>query len=361
MNPKPISETETLRTDIEMTRRRMDDTIDALGERMHGRHLLDEVIGFFRHNSDKTAQTSAKVREKVSETAGQISESAGNAANAVVNTVKKNPVPVLLIAAGAAWLAYSTTRSRSVGMENDEIEDDDRYDPDTHYDRPLEYPSGATFSEADTTGSVQSATDEAGSKLGQVTDQVKGKLSDLSAKASDKLQSVKSRASEIGSKVRDRASQIGGQVQDKTREVYTKSRDVVVQTADQRPVEVGLGCLLAGVLVGLAVPTPAPVHRTVGPTMDRLRNRTKQAGRDAVQRGKRVVDAATNAARDEAQSQGLTPDRMREGVQSVASRAGDAASNAAKQEGTGLANDIAPGNQRAGSDPADPSAARPAF
>ena len=130
MNPKPISETEAIRSDIEMTRRRMDDTIDALGQRIRGRHLLDEVIGYFRHNKEKTSEAGARVREKISETAGKVSESAGSAASAALDTVKKNPLPFVLIAAGAAWLTYSTIRSRRADVEEDleELEND----PDTH-------------------------------------------------------------------------------------------------------------------------------------------------------------------------------------------------------------------------------------
>jgi ElaB/YqjD/DUF883 family membrane-anchored ribosome-binding protein len=359
MNPKPISETETIRSDIEMTRRRMDDTIEALGERVRGRHLLDEVIGFFRHNSDATSDTGERVREKLSQTAGKISASASSAADAVVDTVKKNPLPILMITAGAAWLAYSVTRRRRADVEDD-IDEFDRYDPDTHYDRPLEYPGGATSAVGEP---VEGMTDEASSTFGQLKDkaaaaknQMKEKLTGFSDTARDKIQSAKERASEFGSRVRDRAGEIGTQVQDRTREVYGQTRDRVAQTADEHPIELGLGCLAVGVLIGLALPTPEPVNRIAGPTVDKLRNRTRETGRDVFEKGKRVVQAATNAAKQEAQSQGLTPDRFRQGGQAVVERAGEAASDAARQE-SGMGSS----NQRAGAEPADPSAARPAM
>ena len=350
MNPKPISETEAIRSDIEMTRRRMDDTMDALGERLHGRHLLDEIIGFFRHNSDTTSETGERVREKLSETAGKISDSASTAANAVVDTVKKNPLPVLMIAAGAAWLTYSMTRSRTADVDED-IEEGEPYDPDTHYDRPLEYPSGTIAKMGDT---EEGYTDEPQSKFAQMKDTVQEKASAAKEQVKEKLSNLKDRASEIGSRVQDR-----------TKEIYGKTRDRVAQTADEHPLEVGLGCLAVGVLVGLALPTPDPVHRVAGPTVDRLKDRTREASREFMQRGKRVVQAATSAAKQEAQTQGLTLERLRQGGRAVAERAGSAASQTANAEmAAGTAGDISSGSQssnRAGADPADPSAARPAM
>ena len=375
MNPKPISETEAIRSDIEMTRRRMDDTMDALGERLHGRHIVDEIIGFFRGGEEGDG-TGARVREKLSATAGSAANAVGSAANAaataVVDTVKKNPLPILLIAGGAAWLAYSATRGPKADVE-DELEDGEPYDPDTHYDRPLEYPSGAMEKMGD---AVEGYTDEAQSKFDQLKDtvqdkaasakeQVKEKLSNLSGRTKEKFQSVKEKASQIGSRVRDRASQIGDQVQERSREVYDKTRERVVRTADEHPVELGLGCLALGILVGLALPTPEPVNRLAGPTVDRLKNRTRQAGKDIVRKGRRVVDAATSAAKPEAEAQGLSLERLRHSGRAVAERAGSAATDAARAEGmtSGNACDVGAGSSqdRAGADPADPSAARPAM
>ena len=53
MNESLKNEPEAIRSDIDVTRRRMDDTMDALGERLQPRHLLDEVLGYFRGNSSE--------------------------------------------------------------------------------------------------------------------------------------------------------------------------------------------------------------------------------------------------------------------------------------------------------------------
>ena len=46
---------EEIRSDIKGTRRDMDETLDELGERLHPRHLLDEVIDIFRSSPSGSA------------------------------------------------------------------------------------------------------------------------------------------------------------------------------------------------------------------------------------------------------------------------------------------------------------------
>src|ERR1043166_4172936 len=101
MNEEPEhKETDAIRSEIDTTRRRMDQTIDALGQRLKGRHLLDEVIGFFRPKDGSSAAIEGDTMME------KIKDSAGSAANAVVDTVKRNPIPTVLIGAGVAWAVY---------------------------------------------------------------------------------------------------------------------------------------------------------------------------------------------------------------------------------------------------------------
>jgi ElaB/YqjD/DUF883 family membrane-anchored ribosome-binding protein len=190
---------------------------------------------------------------------------------------------------------------------------------------------------------------------------MKEKFSRLGDTTREKLRSARDRASEIGSKVKDRASQMGQQVQQRSREVYDQTRERVTRTADEYPLEVGLGCLAVGVLVGLAIPTPGPVNRVAGPTVQKLRSRTKQAGREAIEKGKQVVQAASGAAKQEAQSQGLAFGQpgQQSGQQPAMTPAGTPAGEA---EATArAASDVTPGTIRAGAQSADPSAANPAL
>src|SRR5688572_15038885 len=130
MNPSSQNDPEAIRSDINVTRRRMDDTMDALGDRLQPQHLLDEILGFFRGSSNGESRLS-HMRES-------ITHSADTAMHAVTDSVKKNPIPALLIGAGVAWLIYESRRPKSELRYGDEDAVFDRpneklrYDPDEH-------------------------------------------------------------------------------------------------------------------------------------------------------------------------------------------------------------------------------------
>lgn len=353
MNPKPVSETDAIRSDIDMTRRRMDETINALGQRLHGRHLLDEIIGFFRSDDDSEGAVD-RVREKMADAGGQIKEkvsaAASTASRAVVNTIKENPVPVALIGAGVAWLAYSALSRKRHGATDAEPWENEAIDPDNQYDQPLEYPSAAT-DEFD-------ANEEDGAEggLGEFNETVADKTSAATDAIKDEASDLTDRASESFSSLKERASTIGNHVKERSRELYQEGRERVVRTVDEHPLEIGLGCLAVGVLLGLALPTPKPVHRVAGRTVDRLRNRTRRSSRDLLQKGKRVARAAADAARNEAQAQGLTLENLRRSGRSAANRAESAVGDAGGTEGMASPNDV-----KTPAPPADPSMLGPAM
>lgn len=345
MNQPNSSDTDALRSDIDNTRRRMDNTMDALGERLQPRHLFDEALGFIRGNNGDGDARMSQIREK-------LTHSCESAMHSVVKTVKENPMPALLIGAGVGWMIFESMREKPVRRRSadgdyygyDREGERLQYDPDTHYDRPLDYPASLEGAEAEW-------SDQGGSKLGQMkdkladkaagaTEQVKEKLSNAGEAVREKAGALKERAGEKLQAVKQRAGEMSARVRDGTREAYTRTRERVVTTADQHPLEVGLVALAAGVLVGLALPTPGPVDRTVGATADRLRDRTKQAATETFEKGKRVAQAAFSAVKDEAQAQGLTPERLREKAGALADRAKEAGQQTAKQEGLPT-----PGNQ----------------
>jgi ElaB/YqjD/DUF883 family membrane-anchored ribosome-binding protein len=307
MNQESDLESDAIRSDIDTTRDRMDETINQLGNRLDGRHLVDEVLGFFRR-SDGTA---SKVGQ-------QISNTAQTAMQSVTNTVKENPIPALLIGGGIAWLIYSNTRGSSSSRDWDS--DEELYSSSTpdymrqgyaegYTDQPLEQQSGSVASQA------------------------KEKLSELGSQAREKLSSVTESGREKFEAARGRVGEMTQQARQRSREVYDRTRQRVSTTANQHPLEVGLACLAVGLIAGLALPTPERVNRSLGYTADRLRERTREKGSEILDKGKRVVQAAADAAREEAKSQGLTPENLRNEAKSVASRASQAGMSAARDEG----------------------------
>jgi len=212
-----------------------------------------------------------------------------------------------------------------------------RYDPDTHFDRPLEYPSGTE----DVRGWAGQGSMASGTSGDVGSTDVKTSLSDAASSAADRVKDKLSQAGEAARErmgaLREKAGEVTGRLREGTRETYVRTRERVSATANQHPLEVGLVALAAGLLAGLAVPTPNVINRSVGATADRLRDRTREAGNEMLQKGKRVAEAAVSAVTQEAQAQGLTAERLKEKAAAVAEKAKDAGQKAANREGlTGI-------------------------
>lgn len=265
----------------------MDQTLDALSARMRPRHLLDEVVGLFR--PDNQNGDSPTMNQK-------IKDSATSAVNSVVSTVKENPWPMLLVGAGIGWFIYHRTRSSSYDSA---FADEDYSDA-----------AGGTYGyyQESSTGYVASGTPESSGEAGDTSGGPGSTAGSLRDKASHAKDALREKASQWG----QQAGELGSRVADRSRELYGRTRERVTHVAEDHPLGLGLGCLAAGIAIGLALPTPRRVNQLAGPTADRLRQRVREAGRDVLERGKRVVGAASDAVKREAQSQGLTPEAARE-------------------------------------------------
>lgn len=335
MKPDPYSESETLRSEIDSTRGRMDETIDELENRFRGRHLIDEVVGFFRRG-DRDAEV-GEWREKIT-----------HSANTVVDSVKAHPVPLLMIGAGIAWLVYEN-RSRARRSSLDESRGFDAMAEDYSSAGEEDYRAPRAEGSFAAGESVEHFEEGEGTSMAS---QAREKISSLGSEAREKVSALKERGREKLGSARERVADLGHRAQERSRQIYGKTRDRVVTTADQHPLEVGIGLLALGVIAGLAIPTPPAVTRRLAPAGNKLR----EASSDLVEKGKRVARAAGEAAKVEAKTQGLTLERVRDQARAVGQKAGEAAAETARQEGL-PAGGSATGNQQPATPPAGSSAA----
>lgn len=104
------SDSDEIREGIDVTRHRMDETLDELGERLSPRHLLDDAWEMLR--GDRGRQATRQVGDSISEFGQNLGRQ-----------VRDNPVPSLLIGAGIAWMAFGGGQR---SHEGDEYQDDER-------------------------------------------------------------------------------------------------------------------------------------------------------------------------------------------------------------------------------------------
>lgn len=221
--------------------------------------VRDAVVEKAQQVRDVAVEKAHEAADSIVETAGEASEMAGRASRAAWGFAVKNAVPLSLISLGAGWLIVSNRRQRSMRAQG--------YDSSSA--RDVSYPGvgvegSRQHTEASRPGSSmvepQSARRNGGaSKSNGNGSHTKAKLQQTMSQAEDKL----------------RASALRGKdmLQDRARRVAQSSRSF----AQANPLALALGTLIAGVGVGLLLPTTAAEDRLLEPGRRRVRNLISEA------------------------------------------------------------------------------------
>lgn len=277
---------EAIKTNIEHTREKMDQTLDQIGERLRPRHLLDEALDYLRSHGPSREG----VKEKANVAMGKAGDSAGKAVRVITETVRQYPIPSLLIGAGVAYAFYERQQEDEGYYE---IEEDE-----------LPYGFGTTVVTEEYVGP------ESG-ELKSSKEKVQEKLAGTGQQLKEKGENLKARAAEKGRVIRIKASEMRRRMAARARETYSDKREQVVRMSDEHPLSTGIGLLAAGLLVGLALPHTRPEDEFLGRTSDKLKRRAQAEGKDLVERGKNVASAAYAAAKETAEREGLTLEQMK--------------------------------------------------
>jgi len=127
---------------------------------------------------------------------------------------------------------------------------------------------------------------------------MKAKVSDTATRAKEAVVGTASRAgntmSDTTSRVGD-ATPSGGQV--------TQQAKRAVGLAQENPLGLAVGAAAVGFLAGLAVPSTRVENERLGPVADQVKDRVKETGQEALDRGKQVAQEVASSAADTAKEQ----------------------------------------------------------
>lgn len=209
----------------EQIRANLDRTLDEIQQRLSPAELMDRSMEFVRENGMDLLQEAA-------------------------DTVRRNPVPVVLTAAGLVWLVASVAKSRSSGDGQDLSSyraQSDRSYSSYGGDYRTEYRSENERDDWD---------------------------SSAHGKVSNAAHGVRRAANQMGRKVKGRLSNSMQTVQGYTQNGGSHMADLV----REQPIALGALALAAGALLGAALPITRYENRYVGPVHDRTMARAKEMG-----------------------------------------------------------------------------------
>ena len=221
----------------EQIRADLDRTLDEIERKLSPGELLDKSVDFLRNNGSEF------VRE-----AGE--------------TVRNNPIPVLLTAAGLVWLTASiATRNRSRASSYDEEEFSSYRGSEDYGD----------YGHND--GGIRGKVDEA-----------RERVSHAAHRAGDRVSGT---AHDVAGRMRGRVSNTMHSMQDRTQNMRSDLMDLV----QRQPIALGALALAAGALIGAALPITPYENRLIGPARDRTLARAKELGQREYEHLKETVSS----------------------------------------------------------------------
>jgi ElaB/YqjD/DUF883 family membrane-anchored ribosome-binding protein len=132
-------------------------------------------------------------------------------------------------------------------------------------------------------------------KVSETVDSVKNKVSDTATRAKEAVVGTASRADDAMSETTSRvgeATPSGGQVKQQAKRA--------VGLAQENPLGLSIGAVALGFLAGLAVPSTRMENQRLGPVADQVKDKVKETGQEALDRGKQVAHEVTSSAAETA-------------------------------------------------------------
>jgi ElaB/YqjD/DUF883 family membrane-anchored ribosome-binding protein len=132
-------------------------------------------------------------------------------------------------------------------------------------------------------------------KVSETVDNVKNKVSGTATRAKEPMVGTASRA---GDAVSERTSRVG-EVTPSSGEVKQQAKRAV-GLAQENPLGLAVGAVALGFLAGLAVPSTRMETQRLGPVADQVKDKVKETGQEALDRGKQVAQEAAGSAAETA-------------------------------------------------------------
>ncbi len=307
-----------IQSDIHQTRGQMSQTVDQLEHRLSPQRIWNEILDSLKDEARRSK---------------------------LVNTVRDNPLPALLLAAGAGWMAIDVTRTPN-GSDKKRRNYDLDSDTNREIDRETAVKSG-TYVKDDSNGDdSESMADKAkrglktaGNKATHLADKAKDKAHHAAETVKGKANHAASEVKDSAAAARDKARHAGHQAREQTERAAEKAKQSLIDSYQDHPLVLGALAAAAGTVLGVLLPSTRKEDETLGPVRDKALHEAENAGKDLAHRAEAVADQALEAAEDEAEKQDLTADEIATSAKETAKefgektkRVGQAAKDAAEDE-----------------------------
>ena len=151
--------------------------------------------------------------------------------------------------------------------------------------------------------------------MGQDPSQIRNDIEDTRARMGDTAEALGHKA-DVPGRAREAVADRVGTVKSK----FTGAKDSVsdatpsgtdvkqgaqqaVGIAKENPLGLAIGATAVGFVAGLLIPTTRVENEKIGPMADQVKDKAKETGQEALERGKHVAEQAVETAKEEGQKQ----------------------------------------------------------
>jgi ElaB/YqjD/DUF883 family membrane-anchored ribosome-binding protein len=219
-----------LRADVERTRERLSQDVEALGAKLSPENVK--------------AEAKRAIKRTVRRGTNELREGVNSATDSVSSFVGDNPLPIALIGVGVGWLIWNARTRPKSGVDYAMRGRAEVYD-DSYDDYGADYHSNGRG---------------AGGQLNRLRNQV-----------NDGVSTIKRSASAQARRAREKV----GELESTAREQLGKAVDVAERGFEDRPLLLGAVALGAGLAVGLGIPATQSENQLIGQYRDKLMARAK--------------------------------------------------------------------------------------
>jgi hypothetical protein len=239
---------EQIQRDIDHTRAEMSETIETIRHKMSPGELFDQALEYF-----KTSGPS------------QFTSNLGD-------TAKNNPIPVTLIGLGIGWLMVSGSR-------------------DSHT-APTRNMSGGIGQR------VSTASSGVADRAGQMMQGARERSGETRERMGEAVQSARYRVGDATDRVRHQVSSQSA-----------RAKDTFTYLRDEQPLILGVLGFALGAALGAGLPATRREDELMGDMRDETLHRAREAGKEQLEKAQHVAIAASEAAQEQANQEGLQPQR----------------------------------------------------
>ncbi|WP_334190155.1 DUF3618 domain-containing protein [Noviherbaspirillum sp.] len=264
---------EEIENDIERTRAEVSSTIDAIQNKLAPTQVMDRAVHYARTNLPD------------------------NFGTFLGDTVRKNPIPIILFGLSIASIMVQGRKSDGVARVRRQARDrqDLEFDP-TVYD--VDYVSSTAA-----VGSPEGRTSGTMDKVGEKGRGLMNKVSELGHRVSDSTSSMASRArSKLSGSTGSGTGVSSGQLTQKSRQQYYRAKDGFDRMIDEQPLMLGILGVAIGTLLGASLPNTRREDQLMGTKRDQLLDTVKETVRTKADSLKDSAQRVAQAAQREVKS-----------------------------------------------------------